>query len=208
MSTYSRMIEVSPAFAPRETTMDQLTQIYDFADSTQWEAWLAANHDRSAEVWLKIAKKHASGATITITEALDGALCYGWIDSHRRGLDADHFLQRYSPRRPKSPWSLVNVGKVEALIAAGRMREPGWAAVRAARADGRWFAAYEPQRSATVPADLSAALARSPQARTRFDGLGRTEQYALFLPLMKARTGAERAARLRRMIDELGHVAD
>ncbi len=188
--------------------MNQLTEIHAFADSAQWESWLAANHDRSTGVWLKIAKKHTAGAAISIAEALDGALCYGWIDSHRRGLDADHYLQRYSPRRPKSPWSLVNVRKVEALITAGRLRDPGWAAVRAARADGRWSAAYEPQRSATVPADLSAALAQNPLARTRFDGLGRSEQYALFLPLMKARTDAERAARLGRAIDELGRAAD
>ncbi|WP_084510840.1 YdeI/OmpD-associated family protein [Nocardia lijiangensis] len=183
------------------------TEIYTFTDSAHWESWLEANYDGSTGVWLKIAKKHAAGATITITEALDGALCYGWIDSHRRGLDDDHYLQRYSPRRPKSPWSQVNVGKVEALIAAGRLREPGWAAVRAARADGRWSAAYEPQRSATVPADLSAALAGNPRAHKRFEELDRTGRYALLLQLMKTRTDAERAARLGRIIDELERAA-
>ncbi|WP_431956188.1 YdeI/OmpD-associated family protein [Nocardia lijiangensis] len=179
------------------------TEIHTFADSADWESWLAANHDGSTGVWLKIAKKHAAGATITITEALDGALCYGWIDSHRRGLDDDHYLQRYSPRRSKSPWSQVNVDKVEALTAAGRMREPGLAAVRAARADGRWSAAYERQRTATIPDDLAAALARNPRARVRFDGLDRTGQYALFLRLMKTRTAAERIARLRQTVEEL-----
>ncbi|MCP2299086.1 Uncharacterized conserved protein YdeI, YjbR/CyaY-like superfamily, DUF1801 family [Nocardia amikacinitolerans] len=189
--------------------MNQLdgTEIHTFADSARWEAWLAANHDRSTGVWLKIAKKNAASATITIAEALDGALCYGWIDSHRRALDADHYLQRYSPRRPKSPWSQVNVEKVEALVGAGRMREPGLAAVRAARADGRWDAAYERQRTATIPDDLAAALDGNPRARGRFDQLDRTGQYALFLRLMKARGEAERAARVRQMVDELGHGA-
>ncbi|TQM29098.1 YdeI/OmpD-associated family protein [Nocardia bhagyanarayanae] len=189
--------------------MNQLdgTEILDLSDPAEWESWLAANHGRSSGVWLRIAKKNAASATITIGEALDGALCYGWIDSHRRALDADHYLQRYSPRRPKSPWSQVNVDKVAALTVAGRMREPGLAAVRAARADGRWSAAYERQRTATIPDDLSAALDRNPRARGRFDQLGRTGQYALFLRLMKARSESERAARLRQMVEELDRGA-
>lgn len=108
-----------------------------FATATEYEQWLAAHHDSAAEVWLKIAKKNAPAPTITITEALDVALCYGWIDSHRRRLDTDHYLQRYSPRRAKSPWSEINRGKAEALITSGRMREPGYAAIAAARTDGR-----------------------------------------------------------------------
>lgn len=108
-----------------------------FTTATEYEQWLAAHHDSAAEVWLTIAKKNAPTPTITITEALDVALCYGWIDSHRRRLDTDHYLQRYSPRRPKSPWSDINRGKAEALITAGRMREPGYAAIAAARTDGR-----------------------------------------------------------------------
>lgn len=189
--------------------MNQLdgTAVHTFADSAHWEAWLAANHDRSTGVWLKIAKKNATSATLSIAEALDGALCYGWIDSHRRALDDDHYLQRYSPRRPKSPWSQVNVDKVEALTAAGRMREPGLAAVRAARADGRWDAAYERQRTATIPDDLRAALEGNLRARGRFDQLDRTGQYALFLRLMKTRGESERAARLRQIVEELDRSA-
>ncbi|MEV6325074.1 YdeI/OmpD-associated family protein [Nocardia sp. NPDC051787] len=185
--------------------MDQFdgTEILTCADHTQWEGWLADNHDRAADVWLKIAKKSASGTTITITEALDGALCFGWIDSHRRSLDADHYLQRYSPRRPKSPWSKVNVAKAEALIASGRMRSSGFAAIAAAQSDGRWSAAYEPQRTATCPADLNAAFVENPCARSRFDRLDRTGQYAFFLQLMKARTPAERTTQLRRILAEL-----
>ncbi|PXX60416.1 hypothetical protein DFR70_110258 [Nocardia tenerifensis] len=102
-----------------------------FPDAAHWESWLAERYD-SAEVWLVIAKKSASSPGLTIGEALDVALCYGWIDSHRRRLDEDHFLQRYSPRRAKSPWSQVNIEKAKVLIAAGRMREPGLTAFRAA----------------------------------------------------------------------------
>ncbi|WP_280215682.1 YdeI/OmpD-associated family protein [Nocardia cyriacigeorgica] len=174
------------------------------ADAAEWEAWLAANHDRATEVWVKIAKKGAPDTTITLSEALDGALCYGWIDSVRRSLDEHHYVQRYSPRRPRSPWSQVNVARVEALMAAGRMRAPGLAVVEAARADGRWEAAYASQREATVPEDLAAALARNPSARERFAALDRTGQYALMLRLMKSRTQAQRGNQLRRIMVELG----
>ncbi|MGW5386163.1 YdeI/OmpD-associated family protein [Nocardia sp. NPDC003963] len=109
-----------------------------FDTAADYAAWLSAHHDRASEIWLKIAKKNAPVPTITITEALDVALCYGWIDSHRRAFDTTHYLQRYSPRTPKSPWSEINRGKAEALIAAGRMREPGYAAIAAAQADNRW----------------------------------------------------------------------
>ncbi|MFE7743829.1 YdeI family protein [Nocardia sp. NPDC057455] len=185
--------------------MGQLDQagILVCADVAQWEEWLAANHHRAADVWLKIAKKGAAGTTISNGEALDGALCFGWIDSHRRSLDAEHYLQRYSPRRSTSPWSQVNVAKAEALIATGRMRSAGSAAIAAARSDGRWQAAYAPQRTATCPDDLTAALSASPRARQRFDQLDRTARYALFLRLMKSRTSAERATQLRRIVAEL-----
>lgn len=115
--------------------------IIAFADADQWESWLA-DHWRKTAVWVKIAKKGSGKASVTPAEALDVALCYGWIDSQRKAYDEDHYLQRYSPRRPNSPWSRVNVDKAEALIATGRMREPGLAAILAAKADGRWDAAY------------------------------------------------------------------
>lgn len=113
-----------------------------FAGAAQWESWLADHHERKTSVWAKIAKKSSGKTSVTPAEALDVALCYGWIDSQRKTYDEDHYLQRYSPRRPKSSWSQINVDKVEALIAAGRMREPGFAAILAAKADGRWDAAY------------------------------------------------------------------
>jgi uncharacterized protein YdeI (YjbR/CyaY-like superfamily) len=113
-------------------------EIVAFADAADWESWLADHHDRKTGVWLKIAKKSSGKASVTLAEALDVALCYGWIDSQRKPYDGDHYLQRYSARRPKSPWSRINVGKAEKLIAAGQMREPGLAAIEAAKADGRW----------------------------------------------------------------------
>lgn len=120
-------------------------QIIAFADAARWESWLVEHHDRTTGVWIKVAKKHSGKRSVTIPEALDVALCFGWIDSHRKGCDEHHYLQRYSPRRPRSAWSQINVDKAEALIAAGRMREPGFAAIRAAQADGRWAAACPPR---------------------------------------------------------------
>ncbi|WP_158848728.1 YdeI/OmpD-associated family protein [Saccharothrix deserti] len=179
-------------------------EIIAFADAAEWESWLAEHHEVAAGVWVKIAKKGSGRTSVTITEALDIALCHGWIDSQRKGLDENYYLQRYSPRRSGSSWSRVNVEKVEALVAAGRMREPGLAAVRAAKADGRWDAAYQSQRDATVPPDLAEALANDERARERFELLDRTQRYALFLRLMKARTPAVRAGRLGRIVEELG----
>jgi uncharacterized protein YdeI (YjbR/CyaY-like superfamily) len=106
--------------------------IIAFADAAEWESWLAEHHELRAGVWVKIAKKGSGTTSVTISEALDVALCYGWIDSQRKTYDDDHYLQRYSPRRRNSSWSQINIAKAEALIAAGRMREPGFAAIRAA----------------------------------------------------------------------------
>ena len=178
-------------------------EIIGFEDAAGWEAWLADHHDRRAGVWLKIARKNAGKASLTHAEALEVALCYGWIDSHRKGLDEAFFLQKYSPRRPKSSWSKINVERVEALIAAGRMQAPGLAEVSAAKADGRWDAAYESQRNATLPPDLSAALDHNELAKGRFDELGKTERYAVVLRLLKARGPADRAARLNKVVDAL-----
>ena len=112
--------------------------IISCVDAAAWEAWLAANHRLEQGVWLKIAKLHTGVASVTSDEAVDVGLCWGWISGHRKALDETYFLQRYTPRRPRSNWSAVNVAKVEALIAAGRMHPPGLAEVDAAMADGRW----------------------------------------------------------------------
>jgi uncharacterized protein YdeI (YjbR/CyaY-like superfamily) len=171
-----------------------------FGDAAQWESWLAAHCATRSDAWLKIAKKGRGRVSVTPAEALDVALCYGWIDSQRKSHDDEHFLQRYSPRRQGSSWSRVNVERVEALLAAGRMRAPGLAEVEAAKADGRWDAAYASQRTATVPADLAAALARDEPARVFFESLGRTDRYAVILRLLKARTAASREAQLDQVV--------
>ncbi|MGH3682070.1 MAG: YdeI/OmpD-associated family protein [Natronosporangium sp.] len=179
------------------------SDVHSFRDATEWESWLARHHDRPGGVWLMIAKKGSGETSVTVDEALDVALCYGWIDSQRRSHDQRHYLQRFSRRRPGSAWSRVNVDKVEMLIAAGRVQPPGLAEIAAAQADGRWEAAYESQRTATAPPDLAAALARSEPARRAFERLDKTSRYAVILPLLKARTPEGRATRLRRAVEAL-----
>jgi uncharacterized protein YdeI (YjbR/CyaY-like superfamily) len=179
------------------------TEILTCTDFREWESWLADHHEQSSGIWLLIAKKGSDKVSVTISDALDVALSYGWIDSQRRSHDRDYYLQRYSPRRPGSPWSLLNVKRVDALIDAGRMRAPGLAEVAAAQADGRWAAAYELQRDARLPPDLTAALAQNDQARTAFEQLDKSGRYSLILPLLKALTPANREIRLRKAIARL-----
>ncbi|WP_253944953.1 YdeI family protein [Paenibacillus sp. NEAU-GSW1] len=178
----------------------------DFAGPAEWELWLANHHEQEGEAWLRIAKKDAGVTSVTITEALDVALCYGWIDSHRKGFDGSCYLQRYSPRRAKSPWSLVNVRKAEKLMEKGLMQPAGYKEIELAKADGRWDAAYESQKSAVVPPDLEAALERHEQAKRAFIELDRTAQYNMFLPLLKATTEKSRAAQLQKAIAKLEAV--
>jgi len=178
-------------------------EVLDFPDAAAWEAWLAGQHATSTEAWLRIGKKHSGLALIAIGDALDVALCYGWIDGQRRSLDEVSFLQRYCPRRPRSSWSQVNVEKVAALTAAGRMRPPGIAEVEKARADGRWDAAYESQRTAEVPPDLAAALAGEPEAAAAFERLSRSDRYWIILQLLKTRTPEGRARNVARAVERL-----
>lgn len=182
--------------------------VLDLPDAAAWETWLDGHHEVQTEVWLRIAKRHSGVATITIAEALDGALCFGWIDGQRKAYDDLSFLQRYSRRRPTSSWSKVNVAKVEALLAAGRMRPAGLAQVRAAQADGRWEAAYEPQRTAEVPPDLAAALACDARASAAYERLGRSDRYAVVLPLLKARTPVARTRALAQAVTRLAAAPD
>lgn len=177
--------------------------ILEFSDVADWADWLEANHASEREAWLRIAKRGSGLALIAIDQALDGALCYGWIDGQRRRHDDASFLQRYSPRRKRSPWSQVNVEKVAALTAAGRMQPAGIAEVEAAKADGRWAAAYERQSTAEVPPDLAAALAERPRARAAFERLGRSERYAVMLPVLRATTPEARTKAIAREIARL-----
>lgn len=175
----------------------------EFPDAAGWESWLAAQHNVQTEAWLRIGKRHSGIALIPIADALDVALCYGWIDGQRKAYDDESFLQRYSRRRPRSSWSKINVGKIEVLIAAGRMQPAGLAEVAAAKADGRWDAAYESQRTAEVPADLATALAGNARAAAAFERLGRSGQYTVILALLKARTQESREKILNREIARL-----
>ena len=174
-----------------------------FRDATQFEAWLADHVDYSAGVWLKIAKKGSGIASLTDDEAVDVGLCYGWISGQRKAFDDDYYLQKYVPRRPRSRWSQVNVRKVEELTAAGRMRPSGLAEVDAAKADGRWDAAYQSQKVATVPPDLAAALAATPQAALAFESLSKTDRYAMILDIVTARNPRTRAAHVRKAVAAL-----
>jgi uncharacterized protein YdeI (YjbR/CyaY-like superfamily) len=177
-----------------------------FRDAAEFEAWLDAHFDVSAGMWLKIAKKGSGIPSLTSDEAVDAGLCYGWISGQRKSLDEVYYLQKYVPRRPRSRWSRVNVAKVEELAASGRMRPSGLAEVEAAKADGRWAAAYESQRNAGVPPDLAAALEASPHAAHAFNVLNRTQRYALILKLVTARTTKARAVQLRGAMTALGSV--
>ena len=178
-------------------------EIIAFQDAAAWESWLADNHELQAGIWLKMAKQSSGIASVTDDEVVDIGLCYGWVSGQRKSFDESYYLQKYVPRRPRSLWSKVNVDKVEMLLAAGRMREPGTAEVRAAQADGRWDAAYESQKTATVPPDVVAPLEDNKQAKDFFDSLDKTYQYRLYLPVLQARSPKARAARVEKMISML-----
>jgi uncharacterized protein YdeI (YjbR/CyaY-like superfamily) len=183
-------------------------EVIAFHDAAEFEAWLAEHVDRSVGVWLKIAKKGSRIASLTDDEAVDVGLCYGWISGQRKALDGLYYLQKYVPRRRNSRWSRVNVRKVEELTASGRMRPSGLAEVAAAKADGRWDAAYESQKEATVPPDLAAALAASPGAASAFDSLSKTDRYAVILDVVTARSPIIRAAHINKSIVALEARAD
>lgn len=178
-------------------------EILGFADGGEWERWLERHHADRKDAWLRIAKSRSTVGGLSIADALDGALCFGWIDGQRRSHDDDSYLQRYSPRTRSSSWSQINVEKFEALAAAGRVRPAGFEAVAAAKADGRWDAAYASQRTAEVPDDLVSALDAAPDAATRFAALGRGQRYEIVLPLLKARSPQRRAELVRRTIERL-----
>src|SRR5579883_1872072 len=161
--------------------------IIAFETQQDWEMWLEEHQGEAKGVWLKIAKKATGLASMTHAEALDGALCYGWIDSQAASFDTQYWLQKFTPRAPRSPWSQVNCDKVSVLQAAGRMRAAGIKQVELAQADGRWEAAYERQRKASVPEDLQSELQKNQQAETAFNALNRTDRYAILLGLQKAK---------------------
>lgn len=174
--------------------------IHLFADPDGLEAWLEENGASCDGLWLKIAKKGTGKRSVTYAEALELALCFGWIDSQKRGFDEQYFLQRFTPRRPRGRWSRINREKAEALIAAGRMRPAGLAEVEAAKADGRWESAYEGQRTAEVPADLQRELDANSAAAEFFAGLDSANRYAIIYRLNDAKKPETRERRLRKFV--------
>lgn len=179
------------------------SRIKSFRTPAAFERWLARNHDRAPEIWLRIFKKDAAVPTVTAAQALEVVLCWGWIDGLRKSFDEQSFLQRYTPRTRKSLWSQVNVDHVARLTAAGRMTPHGQREVDAAKADGRWDAAYAPIRSASVesiPADLRAAIEASPRARKTFATLGKMNLFALAFRTNNMKTAAGRAKKIADLV--------
>ena len=174
-----------------------------FATETEWERWLATNHADAPGVWLQFAKKGCETPTVNYAQALDTALCYGWIDGQVRRLDELFYLQRFTPRGPRSRCSQINRDHVARLTGAGRMRGPGQAQVDAAKADGRWDAAYEPQSRATVPDDLQQALDAHPAAAEFFGTLRGSRRYAFLYRLHQVTDPARRKERIASYIELL-----
>jgi len=182
-------------------------RIRSFRDGAAFEKWLRANHDKQPELWLKVHKKDSGLPSVTVAEALDIALCWGWIDSTRKSFDERSFLQRYSPRGARSIWSQINRDSIARLTAAGRITPHGQRQVDAAKSDGRWDAAYAPMRSATaatVPADLRAAIDANSRARKTFQNLGRRNLFALVFRTNKMKTPAGRARKIAALVEMLG----
>jgi uncharacterized protein YdeI (YjbR/CyaY-like superfamily) len=178
-------------------------KIKAFKSEEAFERWMRANHARETEIWLRIYKKGSAKATVTNAQALDVALCWGWIDGIRKALDDESFLQRYTPRRAKSIWSQVNREHVGRLTAVGRMQPAGQRQVDAAKADGRWDAAYAPIRrtsAASIPEDLRAAIEANPRARKAFATLGRQNLFALTFRTNNMKTPDGRARKIASLV--------
>jgi uncharacterized protein YdeI (YjbR/CyaY-like superfamily) len=178
-------------------------KIKSFRSAAEFEKWLSEHHDSETELWLRVYKKDSGQPTVTAAEALDVVLCWGWIDGLRKGYDDSSFLQRYSPRKPKSIWSQINRENVARLIAAGRMTPHGQKQIEAAKADGRWDAAYAPIRSAseaTIPKDLLAAIDANPRARKTFQLLNRQNLFSLMFRTNNMKTPAGRARKIETLV--------
>ncbi len=171
-----------------------------FESQQEWEGWLDAHHAQPQGVWLKIAKKGAQVSSVSYADALDGALCYGWIDAQKKPYDDTFWLQKFTPRRPKSVWSKVNTGKAMRLIEAGTMKPAGLREVDAAKQDGRWEAAYEPQSNLTIPDDFQVELDRHPQAKEFIDTLNKVNRYAMCHRIATAKKAETRKARIDKFI--------
>ena len=174
-----------------------------FRNAKAFETWLRKHHATVDGLWLQIAKKGVEPPSVTYAEAVEIALCWGWIDGQKKGLDERHFLQRFTPRRARSIWSKINVAKVAALIEAGRMQPPGHAQIEAAKADGRWAQAYDGARTSSVPDDLQAALDATPAAKAFFATLDASNRYAVTWRVQTAVKPETRARRIAQLVEML-----
>ncbi len=196
--------------APKKPTASaaRATAPLTCASLSAWLAWLAEHHASSSGVWLRIAKKDGGQRSVTYAEAIEGALIWGWIDGQKNKLDDTHWLQRFSPRATRSPWSKINRDKATALIAAGKLQAPGLAEVERARRDGRWERAYDGARAATVPADLAAALAANAEARAAFRHARRQQSLRRALSRAGAEAGGDAGAQGSRAGGDAGARRD
>jgi uncharacterized protein YdeI (YjbR/CyaY-like superfamily) len=179
------------------------THVHEFADAEAFAAWLARQHDKADEVWIKLHKVKSGLPSITPKEAIDVALCWGWIDGIRKSFDANSYLQRYTPRRAKSLWSKVNVDNAERLVSEGRMTEHGLREVEAAKRDGRWERAYAGGRSMELPADLVRAIGADPAAKAMLVKLTAQNRYALAFRLHNLKTAAARERKIGEFVQML-----
>jgi uncharacterized protein YdeI (YjbR/CyaY-like superfamily) len=174
-----------------------------FASASQFRAWLKKHHATSQGVWLRLAKKGAALKSLNYAEALDEALCYGWIDAQKKAYDDQSWLQRFGPRKPRSGWSKINVGHMERLLAAGRVQPAGRQAYESAKADGRLAQAYDSPKNAQPPADFLRALDALPAAKAFYETLNRANIYAIVYRLQTAKTPATRARRMTLILAKL-----
>ena len=174
-----------------------------FETKKKFTEWLAKNHDKSAGVWMKLAKKLTGIPSVTYAEAVEVALCYGWIDGQAGSFDDKYFLQKFTPRRPKSIWSKINVEKVERLIASGEMKSSGLKAVEAAKQDGRWDAAYSSPKNIVVPEDFQSALSKNKKAKTFFESLTGSKRYSFLFRIETAKKAETRMKRILQFVEML-----
>jgi uncharacterized protein YdeI (YjbR/CyaY-like superfamily) len=179
-------------------------EIRHFESSKEWAEWLDSNYNVCDGLWLRLAKKNASLQSVTYAEALEEALCHGWIDGQRKSYDDESWLQKFTPRRPRSIWSKVNREKVLVLIESGRMKEAGLKEIERARADGRWDAAYDSATSARVPEDLQLALDNSPAAKAFFESLKGNNRYAILFRIQTVKKAETRAKKIEQFVAMLG----
>jgi uncharacterized protein YdeI (YjbR/CyaY-like superfamily) len=177
--------------------------VLPFESKKKWADWLVRQHDKSAGVWLKLGKKDSGIPSVTYEEALDIALCYGWIDGQKKGFDEKYWLQKFTPRGPKSIWSKINTEKVEKLIANGEMKPAGLKAVEAAKQDGRWAAAYSSQKNISVPEDFQSALDKNRKAKAFFATLNSVNRYAILFRIQTAKKAETRTRRIQQFVEML-----